>query len=159
MAGLTGLKGACLAMGVHRQRRFGHAGAQPLHARCHRGRTLDINAVARTVEYCTQLPIHPRHPYVGDRVFTCVFGFAPRCYQKAFAAQKPDALWNVPYMPIDPADVGRSYDSVIRINSQSGKGGIAYLLESRLTASSCLAGCRWSSPASRKSTPTRMAAS
>ena len=90
----------------------------------------DINAVARTAEYCTQLPIHPRHPYVGDLVFTAFSGSHQDAIKKGFAAQKPDALWNVPYMPIDPADVGRSYDSVIRINSQSGKGGIAYLLES-----------------------------
>jgi len=89
----------------------------------------DINAVARTVEYCTQLPIHPRHPYVGDLVFTAFSGSHQDAIKKGFAAQQPDALWNVPYLPIDPADVGRSYGSVIRVNSQSGKGGIAYLLE------------------------------
>jgi 2-isopropylmalate synthase len=89
----------------------------------------DINAVARTVEHCTQLPIHPRHPYAGDLVFTAFSGSHQDAIKKGFAAQKPDALWNVPYLPIDPADLGRSYDSVIRINSQSGKGGVAYLLE------------------------------
>ncbi|ARU31044.1 2-isopropylmalate synthase [Sulfuriferula sp. AH1] len=89
----------------------------------------DINAVARTVEYCNQMPIHPRHPYVGDLVFTAFSGSHQDAIKKGFAAQQPDALWNVPYLPIDPADVGRSYDSVIRVNSQSGKGGIAYLLE------------------------------
>jgi 2-isopropylmalate synthase len=89
----------------------------------------DINAVARTVEYCNQLPIHPRHPYVGDLVFTAFSGSHQDAIKKGFAAQKADAPWNVPYLPIDPADVGRSYDSVIRVNSQSGKGGIAYLLE------------------------------
>jgi 2-isopropylmalate synthase len=89
----------------------------------------DINAVARTVEYCNQLPIHPRHPYVGDLVFTAFSGSHQDAIKKGFAAQNPDAIWNVPYLPIDPADVGRSYDSVIRVNSQSGKGGIAYLLE------------------------------
>ncbi|WP_124948924.1 2-isopropylmalate synthase [Sulfuriferula thiophila] len=89
----------------------------------------DINAVARTAEYCTQLPIHPRHPYVGDLVFTAFSGSHQDAIKKGFAAQQPDTLWNVPYLPIDPADVGRSYDSVIRVNSQSGKGGIAYLLE------------------------------
>ncbi|ATE62121.1 2-isopropylmalate synthase [Thauera sinica] len=89
----------------------------------------DINAVARTVEYCNQLPIHPRHPYVGDLVFTAFSGSHQDAIKKGFAAQKADARWNVPYLPIDPADVGRSYDSVIRVNSQSGKGGIAYLLE------------------------------
>ncbi|MFN3988307.1 MAG: 2-isopropylmalate synthase [Rhodocyclaceae bacterium] len=89
----------------------------------------DINAVARTVEYCNQLPIHPRHPYVGDLVFTAFSGSHQDAIKKGFAAQKAGAPWNVPYLPIDPADVGRNYDSVIRVNSQSGKGGIAYLLE------------------------------
>jgi 2-isopropylmalate synthase len=89
----------------------------------------DINAVARTVEYCTQLPIHPRHPYVGDLVFTAFSGSHQDAIKKGFAAQKAGEPWNVPYLPIDPADVGRSYDSVIRVNSQSGKGGVAYLLE------------------------------
>ncbi|NLF55619.1 MAG: 2-isopropylmalate synthase [Thauera phenolivorans] len=89
----------------------------------------DINAVARTVEYCNQLPIHPRHPYVGDLVFTAFSGSHQDAIRKGFAAQKADAAWNVPYLPIDPADLGRSYDSVIRVNSQSGKGGVAYLLE------------------------------
>ncbi len=89
----------------------------------------DINAVARTAEYCTQLPIHPRHPYVGDLVFTAFSGSHQDAIKKGFAAQQPDQPWNVPYLPIDPADLGRSYDSVIRVNSQSGKGGIAYLLE------------------------------
>jgi 2-isopropylmalate synthase len=89
----------------------------------------DINAVARTVEHCTQLPVHPRHPYAGDLVFTAFSGSHQDAIKKGFAAQRPDAPWNVPYLPIDPADVGRSYDSVIRINSQSGKGGVAYLME------------------------------
>ena len=89
----------------------------------------DINQVARTVEYCNQLPIHPRHPYVGDLVFTAFSGSHQDAIKKGFAVQKSDALWNIPYLPIDPKDVGRSYDSVIRVNSQSGKGGIAYLLE------------------------------
>lgn len=89
----------------------------------------DINAVARTVEYCNQLPIHPRHPYVGDLVFTAFSGSHQDAIKKGFAAQRPDGFWNVPYLPVDPKDVGRNYDSVIRVNSQSGKGGIAYLLE------------------------------
>jgi 2-isopropylmalate synthase len=89
----------------------------------------DINAVARTVEQCTQLPIHPRHPYVGDLVFTAFSGSHQDAIRKGFAAQRPDAPWEVPYLPIDPADVGRSYESVIRVNSQSGKGGISFLLE------------------------------
>ncbi|MGB9193162.1 MAG: 2-isopropylmalate synthase, partial [Azonexus sp.] len=89
----------------------------------------DINAIARTFEHCTQLPIHPRHPYVGDLVFTAFSGSHQDAIKKGFAAQKADEQWSVPYLPIDPADVGRSYDSVIRVNSQSGKGGIAYLME------------------------------
>ncbi len=89
----------------------------------------NINAVARIVEDCTQLPIHPRHPYVGDLVFTAFSGSHQDAIKKGFAVQQPDALWEVPYLPIDPADVGRSYESVIRVNSQSGKGGMAFLLE------------------------------
>ncbi|GBG01767.1 2-isopropylmalate synthase [Azospira sp. I13] len=89
----------------------------------------DINAIARTYEHCTQLPIHPRHPYVGDLVFTAFSGSHQDAIKKGFSAQEAGTLWNVPYLPIDPADVGRSYDSVIRVNSQSGKGGIAYLME------------------------------
>jgi 2-isopropylmalate synthase len=89
----------------------------------------DINAVARNYEHCTQMPIHPRHPYVGDLVFTAFSGSHQDAIKKGFSVQEADALWNLPYLPIDPADLGRSYDSVIRINSQSGKGGVAYLLE------------------------------
>jgi 2-isopropylmalate synthase len=81
------------------------------------------------VEHCNQLPIHPRHPYVGDLVFTAFSGSHQDAIKKGFAVQKTDAPWNVPYLPVDPADLGRSYDSVIRVNSQSGKGGIAYLME------------------------------
>ena len=89
----------------------------------------DINAVARDYEECTQLPIHPRHPYVGDLVFTAFSGSHQDAIKKGFARQRPEEQWNLPYLPVDPADLGRSYESVIRINSQSGKGGIAYLLE------------------------------
>jgi len=89
----------------------------------------DINTIARTAEYCTQLPVHPRHPWVGDLVYTAFSGSHQDAIKKGFAKQQAGAKWNVPYMPIDPADVGRSYDSVIRVNSQSGKGGVAYLLE------------------------------
>jgi 2-isopropylmalate synthase len=88
-----------------------------------------INDVARVVERCNQLPIHPRHPYVGDLVFTAFSGSHQDAIKKGMAAQKDDAIWEVPYLPIDPRDVGRTYDSIIRVNSQSGKGGIAYLLE------------------------------
>lgn len=89
----------------------------------------DIHAIGRTVEECTQIEIHPRHPYAGDLVFTAFSGSHQDAIKKGFAAQRPDAVWNVPYLPIDPQDVGRSYDSIIRVNSQSGKGGVAYLME------------------------------
>jgi len=89
----------------------------------------DIDAVRQVVEECNQLPVHPRHPYVGDLVFTAFSGSHQDAIKKGFAQQKQDALWEVPYLPIDPADLGRSYDAVIRVNSQSGKGGMAYLLE------------------------------
>ncbi|VVD80724.1 2-isopropylmalate synthase [Pandoraea eparura] len=89
----------------------------------------NINEIARTSEECTQLPVHPRHPYVGDLVFTAFSGSHQDAIKKGLAAQKPDTVWEVPYLPIDPSDLGRTYDSIIRVNSQSGKGGIAYLLE------------------------------
>ena len=88
-----------------------------------------INEVARTVEFCTQLPVHPRHPYVGDLVFTAFSGSHQDAIKKGFAVQQANAPWEVPYLPVDPADLGRSYESIIRVNSQSGKGGIAFLLE------------------------------
>ena len=89
----------------------------------------DIDAVRQLVEDCNQLPVHPRHPYAGDLVFTAFSGSHQDAIKKGFAQQKADAIWEVPYLPIDPADLGRSYDAVIRVNSQSGKGGMAYLLE------------------------------
>lgn len=89
----------------------------------------NINEAARCVEYCNQLPIHPRHPYVGDLVFTAFSGSHQDAIKKGLAARGEHDVWEVPYLPIDPRDVGRSYESVIRVNSQSGKGGIAYLLE------------------------------
>ena len=89
----------------------------------------DINAVARTAEACTGLPIHPRHPYVGDLVFTAFSGSHQDAIKKGLAAQDPHGLWEVPYLPIDPKDIGRTYDGIVRVNSQSGKGGIAFLLE------------------------------
>ena len=89
----------------------------------------NINEAARCVEHCNQLPIHPRHPYVGDLVFTAFSGSHQDAIKKGFAARSENDIWEVPYLPIDPRDLGRTYESVIRVNSQSGKGGIAYLLE------------------------------
>ena len=89
----------------------------------------DIDAIRRTVEHCNQLPVHPRHPYVGDLVYTSFSGSHQDAIKKAFAARREGELWDMPYLPIDPKDLGRSYEAVIRVNSQSGKGGIAYLLE------------------------------
>ncbi|MDO8605922.1 MAG: 2-isopropylmalate synthase [Phaeospirillum sp.] len=91
----------------------------------------DIDAVRRTAEHCTGLPVHPRHPYAGDLVYTAFSGSHQDAIKKGFSARKNanDPIWEVPYLPIDPADVGRSYEAVIRINSQSGKGGIAAVLE------------------------------
>ncbi len=89
----------------------------------------NINEVARCAESCNQLPIHPRHPYVGDLVFTAFSGSHQDAIKKGLAARAPEDVWDVPYLPIDPSDLGRSYDSIIRVNSQSGKGGVAYLLE------------------------------
>lgn len=89
----------------------------------------DIDDVRRCVEHCNQLPVHPRHPYAGDLVYTSFSGSHQDAIKKAFAARQEGECWDMPYLPIDPKDVGRSYDAVIRVNSQSGKGGIAYLLE------------------------------
>ena len=89
----------------------------------------DIDAVRKVVEECNQIPVHPRHPYVGDLVHTAFSGSHQDAIRKGFAQQDANGLWEVPYLPIDPADIGRSYEAVIRVNSQSGKGGIAFLLE------------------------------
>jgi 2-isopropylmalate synthase len=89
----------------------------------------NINEAARCAEACNQLPIHPRHPYVGDLVFTAFSGSHQDAIKKGLAARTDADIWDVPYLPIDPSDLGRSYDSIIRVNSQSGKGGVAYLLE------------------------------
>ncbi len=91
----------------------------------------DINESVRVVEHCNQLPVHPRHPYGGELVFTAFSGSHQDAIKKGLTARKTedDAFWDVPYLPIDPADLGRTYDAVIRVNSQSGKGGVAYLLE------------------------------
>ncbi|WP_062782170.1 2-isopropylmalate synthase [Novosphingobium capsulatum] len=91
----------------------------------------NIDEVIQTVEYCNQLPVHPRHPYGGELVFTAFSGSHQDAIKKGFAAQEKrnDELWAVPYLPIDPADLGRSYEAVIRVNSQSGKGGFAWVLE------------------------------
>ncbi len=88
-----------------------------------------IDDVARTAARLTGLPVHPRHPYVGELVYTAFSGSHQDAINKGLAARRPDAVWNVPYLPLDPKDVGRDYQAVIRVNSQSGKGGVAYLLE------------------------------
>jgi len=90
----------------------------------------DIDAIRAEVEHCNQLPVHPRHPYAGDLVYTSFSGSHQDAIKKAFALRKEDDVWAIPYLPIDPKDLGRSYEAVIRVNSQSGKGGMAYLLES-----------------------------
>ena len=91
----------------------------------------DIDGIAKTVEYCNQLPIHPRHPYVGELVYTSFSGSHQDAIKKGFAARETqnDETWAMPYLPIDPADLGRDYEAVIRVNSQSGKGGFAWVLE------------------------------
>ncbi len=89
-----------------------------------------IDEIKRIVEHCNQLPVHPRHPYAGELVYTSFSGSHQDAIKKAFAARKEGDMWDMPYLPIDPKDLGRSYEAVIRVNSQSGKGGIAYLLES-----------------------------
>jgi 2-isopropylmalate synthase len=91
----------------------------------------DIDAIVETVEYCNRLPVHPRHPYAGELVFTAFSGSHQDAIKKGFAAlpKRNDEFWEVPYLPIDPKDIGRTYEAVIRVNSQSGKGGVAYLLK------------------------------
>ncbi|WP_299762710.1 2-isopropylmalate synthase [Ramlibacter sp.] len=89
----------------------------------------DIDEIRRTVEHCNQIPVHPRHPYVGDLVYTSFSGSHQDAIKKAFSARREDDIWDMPYLPLDPKDLGRSYEAVIRVNSQSGKGGISYLLE------------------------------
>ncbi len=91
----------------------------------------DINPIMREVEYCNQLPVHPRHPYAGDLVFTAFSGSHQDAIKKGFEAMREtnNPRWEVPYLPIDPSDVGRTYEGVVRVNSQSGKAGVAYLLE------------------------------
>lgn len=91
----------------------------------------DINALREVAEYCTQLPVHPRHPYAGDLVFTAFSGSHQDAIKKGMVAMEKSnsGIWEVPYLPVDPKDVGRSYETIIRVNSQSGKGGVAYLLK------------------------------
>ena len=91
----------------------------------------NMEEIVQTATYCNQLPVHPRHPYAGELVFTAFSGSHQDAIKKGFAAQEArnDELWNVPYLPIDPADIGCSYEAVIRVNSQSGKGGVAWVLQ------------------------------
>ena len=88
-----------------------------------------INDVIECAEFCNRLPVHPRHPYAGDLVFTAFSGSHQDAIKKGFAAQKEGGLWEIPYLPLDPKDLGRSYEPIIRVNSQSGKGGVSFLLE------------------------------
>jgi len=92
----------------------------------------DIDKVRKLHEECTQLPVHPRHPYAGELVYTAFSGSHQDAIKKGFAVQKKDALWEVPYLPIDPADLNRSYDAVVRVNAQSGKGGVSFLLQQQV---------------------------
>ena len=91
----------------------------------------NMEDIVQTVTYCNQLPVHPRHPYAGELVFTAFSGSHQDAIKKGFAAQEArnDEIWDVPYLPIDPADIGCSYEAVIRVNSQSGKGGVAWVLQ------------------------------
>ncbi len=89
----------------------------------------NIDEVIAGVEFCNRMPVHERHPYAGKMVFTAFSGSHQDAIKKGFAAQQDSGLWQIPYLPIDPKDLGRSYEAVIRVNSQSGKGGVAYLLE------------------------------
>ncbi len=91
----------------------------------------DVEALKQAAEHCNRLPVHPRHPYAGELVFTAFSGSHQDAINKGFKARRGSnsPLWEIPYLPIDPQDVGRSYEAVIRINSQSGKGGVAYVLE------------------------------
>ena len=91
----------------------------------------NMEEIVKTVEFCNQIPVHPRHPYAGELVFTAFSGSHQDAIKKGFEAQEKrnDQIWNVPYLPIDPADIGASYEAVIRVNSQSGKGGMAWVLQ------------------------------
>jgi 2-isopropylmalate synthase len=89
----------------------------------------NIQEAIECAEFCNGLPVHPRHPYAGEMVFTAFSGSHQDAIKKGFAARTEDGLWEVPYLPIDPKDLGRTYEAVIRVNSQSGKGGVAFLLE------------------------------
>ncbi|MGA9659650.1 MAG: 2-isopropylmalate synthase [Asticcacaulis sp.] len=91
----------------------------------------NMREIVKTVEYCNNIPVHPRHPYAGELVFTAFSGSHQDAIKKGFAAheKRNDGLWEMPYLPIDPADLGESYEAVIRVNSQSGKGGIAWVME------------------------------
>ncbi len=90
-----------------------------------------LDSLVHLVQTCTGLPVHPRHPYAGDLVYTAFSGSHQDAIRKGLQQQQPEAVWRVPYLPIDPGDVGRDYNGLVRLNSQSGKGGVAYLLEQR----------------------------
>ena len=96
----------------------------------------DIYSIIQTVEECNEIKVHPRHPYAGELVFTAFSGSHQDAIKKGFAAREKkgdDSIWSMPYLPIDPADIGCNYEAVIRVNSQSGKGGVAYLVQQALS--------------------------
>src|SRR5690606_11192905 len=90
-----------------------------------------IEAIRHTVEECNQLPVHPRHPYAGELVFTAFSGSHQDAIKKGFAQRQQGDIWEVPYLPIDPADLSRGYEAVVRVNSQSGKGGVSFVLQQK----------------------------
>src|SRR3546814_18384976 len=114
------------------------------HTRCALVTGVQTCALPISAEYCNQLPVHPRHPYVGELAFTAFSGSHQDAIKKGMAAQaqRNDGIWEVPYLPIDPADVGRAYEPVTRINSQSGKGGVSYRSEERRGGKECVSTCR-----------------
>ena len=134
MAGAERVEGCLFGNGERTgQRRPDHARAQPAHAgRRSRGSTSrELDEARRIVEECNELPVHPRHPYVGELVYTAFSGSHQDAIKKGMDAQERSGsdVWDVPYLPIDPKDVGRDYEAIIRVNSQSGKGGVAYLMK------------------------------
>ena len=107
----------------------------------------DIDHLRDVVEHCNELPVHQRHPYAGELVHSAFSGSHQDAIKKGIAAMEGSnsGRWEVPYLPIDPADIGRTYEAIIRVNSQSGKGGVAYILQTDYQLSTCRGPCRSSS--------------